>query len=51
MTVRNQSLEDISALKLQNFSTLKKNAGNNARNSIEIPTKLDPIEEKVSKKH
>jgi len=49
MTVRNQSLEDISALKLQNFSTLKKNAGN-ARNSIEIPTKLDPIEEKVSKK-
>ena len=49
MVVRNQSIEDISALKLQNFSTLKKQGGN-ARNSIEMPTKLDPIEEKVPKK-
>jgi hypothetical protein len=49
MTVRNQNIDDISALKIQNFSTLKKQGGN-ARNSIEMPTKLDPIEEKVPKK-
>lgn len=50
MTLRNQSLEDISQLKLQNYSTIKKQGGN-ARNSIEMSTKLDPIEEKVGIKY